>query len=79
MKRTMQRIKLTLAEFVKSKRREHCPVCKLPVEVRGQLGRAASEKKITREQQVEWVALVARVKITVEELTAHVAGRHDVA
>jgi len=67
----------TLVEFIKAKKRENCNVCKLPVEVRGQVGRAASERKISRDQQVEWVRLVTGAKITVEELTQHVSGRHD--
>jgi len=67
----------TLEEFVKIKKRENCNVCKLPVEIRGQIGRGATLKKISRDQQVEWVALVTGKKITVEELTSHVSGRHD--
>lgn len=72
-----RRVKQTLVEFVKQQRRANCRVCKLPVEVRGQVGRTASEKKISREQQVEWITLVTGVKITADELTAHVNGRHD--
>lgn len=67
----------SLVDFVKTKKRENCRVCKLDVEVRGQIGRSASERKISRDQQVEWVHLVTGVKITVEELTQHVNGRHD--
>lgn len=74
-----QRRTPTLDEFVKAKKKEKCKVCKLPVEVRGQLGRPASEKHISREQQIEWIALVTGVKITLEELQAHVTGRHDAA
>lgn len=68
---------VTLVAFVKAKRRENCQVCKLPVEIRGQLGRPASEKHISRDQQIEWVELATGVKLTLEEFNAHVNGRHD--
>lgn len=68
---------VSLTDFVKAKRREGCKVCKLPVEVRGQIGRPASEKHISRDQQIEWIKLVTGQIITVEELNAHVNGRHD--
>ena len=67
----------TLVEFAKNKKRANCSVCKLPVEVRGQIGRPASEKKISRDQQIEWIRLVTGVKIAVEDLNSHVSGRHD--
>ncbi len=67
----------TLAEFIKAKKRIGCSVCKLPVEIRAQIGRAASEKHISRDLQVEWVSLVAGHPITSEELMQHVNGRHD--
>lgn len=70
---------VTLVDFVKAKRRENCRVCKLSVEVRGQIGRTAGEKKISRDQQIEWVALVTGVKLTMEEFNAHINGRHDAA
>lgn len=72
-------VKVSLTDFVKAKKRENCPVCKLPVEIRGQIGKSASEKHISREQQLEWVALVTGVKLSIEELNAHVNGRHDAA
>lgn len=70
---------VTLVDFVKAKRRENCRVCKLSVEVRGQIGRPASAKNISRDQQIEWVALVTGVKLTLEEFNQHVNGRHDAA
>ena len=74
-----KRPNVRLVDFVKAKRRENCRVCKLPVEMRGQIGRPAGEKKISREQQIEWVALVTGVKLTMDEFNAHVNGRHDAA
>ena len=77
MSTKMQKAIPTLAEFIKIKRREGCRVCKLPVEIRAQIGRPASEKKISRDLQVEWVSLVSGQTITLEELMQHVSGRHD--
>lgn len=70
---------LSLVEFARAEKRKSCRVCKLPVEVRGQIGRSASEKKIPREQQVQWIELVTGQKITIEELNSHTNGRHDAA
>lgn len=67
----------TLLEFTRAEKRAACRVCQLPVEIRGQIGRAASEKKITQDQQIKWIALVTGRKITVEELKQHVGARHD--
>lgn len=77
MSQKRERPKLSLVEFVRAKKRANCSVCKLSVEIRGQLGRTASEKKISREQQVEWIKMVSGVTITIDELNAHVNGRHD--
>lgn len=68
----------TLVEFIKAKKRENCRVCKLPIQVRSQLGKPASEKKISRDEQIAWVEVATGVKITHEELTQHITGRHDV-
>jgi hypothetical protein len=68
---------LSLTDFVKAEKRANCNVCKLPVEVRGQLGRPASEKKISREQQVKWIYAVTGKTITLEELNSHNNGKHD--
>lgn len=67
----------TLAEFEKLKKKENCRVCKLPVEIRGQIGKPASEKRIPQDHQIEWIKLATGTAITVEELKQHVSGRHD--
>lgn len=69
---------LSLVDFARAEKRKNCRVCKFPIEVRSQLGRAASEKKISQDQQVKWLELVTGTKITLDELRQHVAGRHDV-
>lgn len=68
---------IPLTTFVQVEKRSTCKVCKLPVEVRGQIGRPASEKKIPAETQLRWIKQVMGVTITVEELRSHVTGRHD--
>jgi hypothetical protein len=74
---TKKPTKVSLVDFVKLQKKADCPVCKLPVEVRGQLGRVATEKKIPRSTQIEWIKLRCGVKITDEQLTMHNNGRHD--
>lgn len=69
---------VSLVEFVRAEKRANCRICKLPVEIRGQLGRTATEKKIVYDQQVRWLNMVTGMKITAEELTKHTNGRHDV-
>jgi len=68
----------SLADFVRQKRRESCPVCKLPQEVRDQLA-TASDKGHKRRDVLEWLKVDAGVPITDTELTAHRNGRHDEA
>lgn len=70
--------KQTLVEFAKAEKRAACRVCKLSVDIRGQLGRSASEKRIPIDQQLKWLELVTGEKITLEELKQHTNGRHDV-
>lgn len=69
---------ISLKDFVKMEKRAACRVCKLPVEIRGQLGRPASDQRIPMEQQIKWLELVTGEKFTVEELKQHAGGRHDV-
>lgn len=68
---------LTLVEYAKAEKRKNCKVCKAPVEIRGQLGRAASEKNITRGQQLAWFNLVTGSAVKMDELNQHLSGRHD--
>ena len=67
---------LGLMDFMRAKRREACPVCKLPAEVRAQLD-TASDKGIKRKDVLEWLRTIVGVPITDAELTAHRTGRHD--
>ena len=67
---------LGLVDFMRQKRREACPVCKLPQEVREQLA-TASDKGITQKYVLEWLRTTVGVPITKDELTGHRNGRHD--
>lgn len=65
-----------LVDYMKEKKREACPVCKLPEFVREQLA-LAKEKKITRRDQLEWLDKVVHADISNRDLDAHYSGRHD--
>lgn len=68
----------SLAQYMQSKVRAGCLICQLPQEVRAQLGREASKRGFSREDQVEWLRLACgAAKVTVEILTAHLNGKHD--
>lgn len=70
--------KRTLAQFARDKRREGCPVCVLPVEVRQEL-RAAGDKKIPVAIQLEWLKAELGVTVGVEQINSHRSGRHEEA
>ena len=67
---------LGLMDFMRAKRRQSCPVCKLPADVREQLA-TASDKGIKRKDVLEWLRTIVGAPITDAELTAHRTGRHD--
>ncbi len=66
----------SLVEFMRQKRREACPVCALPEDVRAQLA-TASDKGITQKHVLEWLRSAIGASITKDELTGHRNGRHD--
>lgn len=66
----------TLVDFLRDKKREDCPVCKLSDGIRDQLA-AARGKKITRKNQLEWLRDVVSAEITNRDLDGHYQGRHD--
>lgn len=69
---------ISLADFMRSKARKGCLICELPLEVRAQLGRSATKKGFTRDDQVEWLKTVCGMpKVTREVLDQHLNGRHD--
>lgn len=78
MKSTATKQLTSLATFMKDRARAGCAVCCLPVEVRRQLGRPASKRGFTREDQVEWLRTVCgESAITVEILATHLTSKHD--
>jgi hypothetical protein len=67
----------TLAEFLRDKRREGCPVCALSPEILQCLAEASTKGTARVPEQVEWLNADCGARITVQELTAHRAGRHE--
>lgn len=68
----------SLVQFVRDKKRVGCPVCTLPRTVREEI-EAARSRKITRAEQIEWLAAEHGVTITRAQFDAHHSGRHDQA
>jgi hypothetical protein len=73
---------VSLTQFVRDKElaraREGCVICKLPAEIRAQLGRGATRRGFTREDQVAWLKGPCGAKgVTVEGLANHLNGKHD--
>ena len=67
-----------LAAFMRAKLRKECVICQLPAAVRSQLGRPASRKDFTRQDQLDWLHEAVGAKhITMNQLVAHLNGRHD--
>ena len=75
-KKSVNREVVTLVDFQREKRKESCPVCQLPDDVREQI-RTASSKKIKRSMVIEWLREAVGVTLTDRELTAHANARHD--
>ena len=67
----------TLAEFLRDKRREGCPVCALSPDILQCLAEAANKGTAKVPEQVEWLNTDCGAHVTVQELTAHRAGRHE--
>lgn len=67
----------TLADFMRDKKRATCPVCKLPEDIRSQLGKEATKRGFTRADQVEWLNMVVGAEITLRELSSHFSSRHE--
>jgi len=67
----------TLAEFLRDKRREGCPVCALSPEVRQCLAEAAAKGTAKVPEQVEWLNTDCGAHITISDLTQHRSGRHE--
>lgn len=70
----------SLLEFAsekrKAERRQTCPVCRLPEEVRAEL-RIARERKIERRLVREWLQTELGVALTDLDFTTHHAGHHE--
>ena len=73
-----QKETLSLADFMRAKRRAECPVCQLPEEVTEQLAEAG-RKKISRRDQIEWLNNELGIDISSADLDKHYSGRHNAA
>ena len=71
---------MALVDHAREKRldmkRALCPVCKLDRGVRDQLAEASAQG-ITRKEQVAWLEDIVGVRLSVSQVNAHFAGRHD--
>lgn len=65
-----------LLEYMMSKKREACPVCQLPPEVREQL-KIGQEKGIKVHDQLEWLAEVTGESVARTDLLSHRSQGHD--
>lgn len=68
----------SLAEYARDRRRDGCPVCALPPDIREQMARA-SEKKIRRPVVLAWLRDEHGTEIKDTDMTVHVNGHHDAA
>lgn len=66
----------SLAEYARDRRRDGCPVCALPTDIREQMARA-SEKKIRRPVVLAWLRDEHNITIGDVDMTTHVNGHHD--
>lgn len=66
---------LSLEEFIVEKKRQECAVCQLPDEIRAQL-EGASDKKIKRTVQLEWLKSLGYDEVDNHALNKHYSGRH---
>lgn len=64
----------SLSEFIGEKARAGCPLCRLPKEVRSQLGKAATKRGFTRDDQLEWLRACYKVDVTAEQLAKHLSS-----
>ena len=68
--------KRSLVDFVMAKKREGCPVCALPPEVREQVA-SASVKKIHRAAVLDWLKAEYGITLTAALFDQHHSGRHE--
>jgi hypothetical protein len=73
--------KRTLTDYAQDRkarlRMEHCPVCRLPEDLRLQIDRSRA-MKIPRETVLEWLEREYHITdITLQDITFHKTGRHD--
>lgn len=76
VKAAAQKVAPTLAEYLMSKKRKACPICRLPEPLRLAV-EEARKKREARGDIIEWLEVVHRRNITADDFAAHVNARHE--
>lgn len=71
----MTKDRISLTDFVKAKKREGCPVCALPGDIREEMS-TARKKTIKRGEVLEWLTALG-YDIQAADLDGHYSGKHD--
>lgn len=67
-----------LSVFMRDKAKADCVICKLPDEIRNQLGKPASRLGFSRPDQIEWLRTACgAVNVNLAALNTHLNSRHD--
>lgn len=66
----------SLSDFVRDKRREACPICALPENVRADIA-TARDRHIRTAVVLEWLAKEHGLTIEPQQLTQHGTAKHD--
>ena len=75
-KRVKTPSRISLSEFIMEKKRATCAICKLPQPIRAEL-RDARKKRYSRAEQIEWLRVVCKVKISISDFQTHQSGQHE--
>lgn len=67
---------LTLLNFIIEKKRRHCKVCALPLEIIEQV-RSARSRAVRLPEVVEWLKAEHGITLTRADFEAHHSGRHE--
>lgn len=67
----------TLDAFMRAKARHDCKICALPAEVRAQIGKSATDRGYSRDDQVEWLNAAVGAGVSRQDLDRHISRRHE--
>lgn len=68
----------SLQAWARDKKRAGCPVCSLPADIREQLA-AARKQRISRTEQLEWLAAEHGIQLSAAQFDTHNSARHEIA